>query len=105
MYRSTSKDKQIRVNKGFIEELDNTVDRSQQKERHNTDTNEDNITSSKRTEIHKIKKYLKYIKIILKASRQWLANKEEANLNSKNIKIKNQKIAAILNLTNARKQK
>ena len=55
MYRSTSKDKQIRVNKGYIEELDNTVDRSQQKERHNTDTNEDNITSSTRKEIHKIK--------------------------------------------------
>ena len=70
MYRSTSKDKQIRVNKGYIEELDNTVDRSQQKERHNTDTNEDNITSSTRKEIHKIKKYLKYIKEILKPSRQ-----------------------------------
>ena len=70
MYRSTSKDKQIRVNKGYIEELDNTVDRSQQKERHNTDTNEDNITSSTRKEIHKMKKYLKHIKEILKASRQ-----------------------------------
>ena len=41
MYSSTTKDKQIRVNKGYREEQDNTVNRSQQKERENTNTNED----------------------------------------------------------------
>ena len=33
MYSRTTKDKQIRVNKGCREEQDNTISRSQQKER------------------------------------------------------------------------
>ena len=33
MYRSTSKDEQIRVNEGYREEQNKTVEQSQQKER------------------------------------------------------------------------
>ena len=55
MYRSTSKDEQVRVNEGYREEQNNTVERSQQKERDNTNTNEDNVTSSTKEEIENLK--------------------------------------------------
>ena len=66
MYRSTSKDKQIKVTEGYREEQDKTVERSQQKEREDTNTKEDNVTSSTK-EIENLKKNLKYIKETLKA--------------------------------------
>ena len=46
IYRITSKDGQIRVNEGYSEEQNNTLERSQQKEIENTNANEDNVTSS-----------------------------------------------------------
>ena len=46
MYRSTSKDEQIKVNEGYREEKNKTVERNQQIERKNTNTKEDNVTSS-----------------------------------------------------------
>ena len=46
LYRSTSKDEQNRVNEGYREEQNKAVKRSQQKERENTNTKEDNVTSS-----------------------------------------------------------
>ena len=88
LYRSTSKDKQNRVNEGYREEQNKAVERSQQKERENTNTNEDNVTSSTKEEIENLKKDLKYIKETLKtiSSQEWLANKEKANDNTKEIK-------------------
>ena len=67
MYRSTRKDEQIRVNEGYRKEQNNAVERSQQKERENTNTNGDNVTSSIKEEIENLKKDLKYIKETLKA--------------------------------------
>ena len=46
MYRSTSKDEQIKVNEGYREEKNKTVERNQQIERKNTNAKEDNVTSS-----------------------------------------------------------
>ena len=45
MYRSTSKNEQIRINEGYREEQNNTIERSQQKETGNGNTNEDNVPS------------------------------------------------------------
>ena len=112
LYRSTSKDKQNRVNEGYREEQNIAVERSQQKERENTNTNEDNVTSSTKEEIENLKKDLKYIKETLKtiSSQEWLANKEKANDNTKEIKKKNRKeknkkTTTILNVTKKRKKK
>ena len=55
MYRSTSKYEQIRVNEDYREEQNNVVERSQQKERENTNTNEDNVTSSTKEETKNLK--------------------------------------------------
>ena len=55
MYRSTSKYDQIRVNEDYREEQNNVVERSQQKERENTNTNEDNVTSSTKEETKNLK--------------------------------------------------
>ena len=87
MYRSNSKDEQIKVTEGYREEQNKTVERSQQKEREDTNTKEDNVTSSTK-EIENLKKNLKYIKETLKAitSQKWLANKEEPNVNIKEVK-------------------
>ena len=87
MYRSTSKDEQIKVTEGYREEQNKTVERSQQKEREDTNTKEDNATSSTK-EIENLKNNLKYIKETLKAitSQKWLANKEEPNVNIKEVK-------------------
>ena len=68
MYRIASKAEQIRLNKGYREDQSNAVERSQQKDRENTNTNEDNVTSSTQEEIENLKKDLKYIKETLKAS-------------------------------------
>ena len=46
MYRSTSKDEQIKVNEGYREEQNKAAERNQQKERENTNTKEDNVISS-----------------------------------------------------------
>ena len=88
MYRSTSKDEQIKVNEGYREEQKNTAEKSQQKERENPNTKGDNVTSSTKEEIQNLKKDLKYSKETLKAItfQQWLANREEANDNIKGIK-------------------
>ena len=88
LYRSTSKDEQNRVNEGYREEQNKAVEGRQQKERENTNTNKNNITSSTKEEIENLKKNLKYIKESLKTitSQQWLANEEEANDNTKEIK-------------------
>ena len=67
MCRSTSKYGQIKVNEGYREEQSKTVERSQQKERENTNTKEDNVTSSTKEEIENLKNNLKYIKEMLKA--------------------------------------
>ena len=85
LYRSTSKDEQNRVNKGYREEQNKAIERRQQKERENTNTSEDKISSSTKEETENLKKDLKYIKETLKTitSQQWLANKEEANDNAK----------------------
>ena len=48
LYRSTSKDEQNRISEGFREEQNKAVERRRQKERENTNTKEDNITSSKK---------------------------------------------------------
>ena len=81
VYRSTSKDEQITVNEGYGEEQNNAAERGQQKERENTNTDEDHITSSTKDERENLKKDLKYTKATLKAmtSQQSLANKDEAN--------------------------
>ena len=85
LYRSTSKDEQNRVNEGYREEQNKAIERRQQKERENTNTSEDKISSSTKEETENLKKDLKYIKETLKTitSQQWLANKEEANDNAK----------------------
>ena len=77
-----------KVNEGYREEQNKAVERSQQKKRENTKTNEDNFTFSTKEEVENLKKYLKYIKKTLKTitSQQWLANKEEANDNTKAMK-------------------
>ena len=66
LYKSTSKDEQNRVNKGYREEHNKAAEKSQQKERENTNTNEDNVTSSTKEEIDNLKKDLKYIQETLK---------------------------------------
>ena len=66
MYRSTSKDEQIKVNEGYREEQNKPVERNQQKERENTNTKED-VTSFTKEEIENLMKDLKYIKETLKA--------------------------------------
>ena len=48
-------------------EQNNVIERSQQKERENSNTNEDNVTSFTKEEIENSKKDLKYIKETLKA--------------------------------------
>ena len=67
MYRSRSKDEQIKVNEGYREEQKNTAEKSQQKERENPNTKGDNVTSSTKEEIQNLKKDLKYSKETLKA--------------------------------------
>ena len=67
MYKSTSRDEQIRVNESYREEQNNAVERSQQKQRENTNTNKDNINSSTREKIDNLKKDLKYMKETLKS--------------------------------------
>ena len=61
MYRSNSKDEQIKVNEGYREEQNKTVERSKRKERQNTNTKEDNVASSTKEEIENLKKDFKYI--------------------------------------------
>ena len=51
MYKSTSKDEQIKVNEGYRDEQNKTVERSQQKESENTNTKGDNVTSFTKEEI------------------------------------------------------
>ena len=58
MYSSNSKDEQIKVNEGYREEQNKTVERSQRKKRQNTNTKEDNVTSSTKEEIENLKKDL-----------------------------------------------
>ena len=88
LYRNTNKDDQNRVNEVYRGEKDKAVERRQQKQRENTITNANNITSSTKEEIEKLKKDLKYIKETLKTitSQQWLVNMEEANDNTKEMK-------------------
>ena len=83
MYSRTTKDKQIRVNKGYREEQDNTISRSQQKEREKYKYQWRYFISSTREEIENLKKNLKYIKktLIAMTSQQRLANRVEANDN------------------------
>ena len=66
LYRSTSKDEQNRVNEGYREEQNKAIERRQQKEKENTNTSEDKMTSSTKEEIENLKKDLKYIKETLK---------------------------------------
>ena len=66
LQRSTSKDEENQVNEGYREEQNQAVERRQQKERDNTNTNENNITSSTKKEIENLKKDLKYIQETLK---------------------------------------
>ena len=108
LYRSTSKDEQNRVNEGYREEQNKAIERRQQKERENTNTSEDKISSSTKEEIENFKKKdLKYIKETLKTitSQQWLANKEEANDNTKEIKKQEKKELKDNNNTQSNKQK
>ena len=67
MYRSTSKDQQNGVNEGYREEQNKAVERSQQKERENTNINDKNATFSTKEDIQNLKKDLKFIKETLKA--------------------------------------
>ena len=55
MYRSTSKDEQVKVNEGNTEEQNKTVERSQLKERENTNTKKYNITSFTKEKIENLK--------------------------------------------------
>ena len=64
--RSTTKDEQNRVNEDNREEQNKAVERRQQKERENSNTSKDNITSSTKEEIENLKKDLKFIKETLK---------------------------------------
>ena len=107
LYRSTSKDDQNRVNEGRREDQNKVVERSQQKERENTNTNEDNVTSSTKEEIENLKKDLKYIKETLKAitSQQCLANKDKANDNKKEIEKQKKKELKDNNNTQSNKHK
>ena len=108
MYRSTSKDEQIRVKEGYREEQNNAVERNQQKERENKDTNDDNVTCSTKEKLENLKKDLKYIKETLNVmtSQQWLANKEEADDSIKEIKkLKRKETKDNSTLSNKRKQK
>ena len=88
LYISTGKNEQNRVNEGYREVQNKAMERRQQKERENTNTSEDKISSSTKEETENLKKDSKYIKKTLKTitSQQWLANKEEANDNTKEIK-------------------
>ena len=107
LYRSTSKDEQNRVNEGYREEQNKAIERRQQKERENTNTSEDKISSSTKEETENLKKDLKYIKETLKTitSQQWLANKEEANDNTKEIKKQEKKELKGNSNTQSNKQK
>ena len=67
LYRSTSKDEQNRLNEDYREERNQAVERSQQKERQNTNNNEENVIFSTKEELKNLKKDLKYIKETLKA--------------------------------------
>ena len=67
LYRSTSKEKRNRVNKGYREEKNKAVEKSQQKGEENANTNEDNVTYSTKEVIKNLKKDLKYIRETLKA--------------------------------------
>ena len=49
MYRSTSKDNQIKLNEGNREEQNKTVEKSQLKERENTNTKAEQNTEKERT--------------------------------------------------------
>ena len=64
--RSTSKDKQNRVNEGYREEQ-NKQKEGNNKKKENTNTSEDKISSSTKEEIENLKKDSKYIKETLKA--------------------------------------
>ena len=55
-----------RINEGYREEQNKAVERSQQKERENTNTNKDNVIYSSKKEAENLKKDLKYIKGTLK---------------------------------------
>ena len=57
--RSTSKYEQIIVNKGYRKNQINAEQRSQQKQRENTNINKDKVTSSTKAEIDNLKKDLK----------------------------------------------
>ena len=57
--RSTSKYEQIIVNEGYRENQINAEQRSQQKQRENTNINKDNVTSSTKAETDNFKKDLK----------------------------------------------
>ena len=50
-----SKGKKIRVNESYWEKQNNVVKRSQQKERENTNTDDDNMTPSTRDKIENLK--------------------------------------------------
>ena len=56
IYRSYTKDDQIRVNYGYREEQNKAVEKSQQIERQNTNTKEDNVTPSTKEEIENLKR-------------------------------------------------
>ena len=88
MYRNTSKDKQIKVNEGYREEQNKTVERSHQKRKRECKYKEHNATSSTKEEIENLKKDLKYIKETVTAitSQQRLTNKEEVDDNIKEAK-------------------
>ena len=66
IYRSTSKDEKNRVNEVHRQEQNKAAERSRQKGRKNTNTNEDNITFFTKEEIEILNKDLKYIKETLK---------------------------------------
>ena len=55
MYKSTSKNEYIRGNEGNWKEQNDAVERSEQKERKNTNTNEHNVISSTKEKIEKLK--------------------------------------------------
>ena len=67
LYRSTNKDEQNRLNEDYREERNQAVERSQQKERENTNNNEENVIFSTKEELKNLKKDLQYIKETLKA--------------------------------------
>ena len=66
LYISTGKNEQNRVNEGYRKVQNKAMERRQQKERENTNTSEDKISSSTKEETENLKKDLKYIKKTLK---------------------------------------